>query len=281
MRFLRFPVSQLILALILSFAVLAVFTVMDLSTDPQFSSILTRIVGSLLTVGIILLLGRTIQGGTLERIGISPRGASSQIMQGVLVGALMMGSVTGLMALMGWCKIVDVNFDMFALGRILILYLFAALFEELLFRGILFRQLDNVFGSWLALIVSGVLFGATHLGNPNATIWTTLALAISAGAGLGAAYLVTRNVWLAVGLHWAWNFLLAMFGFAVSGLEPYSLLTVTINAPALWSGGEFGIEVGLPTLIAAAFASAGMLWVAARRKHLSPPSWSRRKEEAL
>lgn len=278
MRFLRFPVSQLVLALVLSFAVLAVFTVMDLSTNPQFSSILTRILGSLLAAGVILLLGRAHQGKALDKIGISPRSALSQIMQGVLVGALMMGSVTGLMVLMGWYKVVDINFDLFALGHILILYLFAALFEELLFRGIIFQQLDNVFGSWLALIVSGALFGATHLGNPGATIWTTLALAISAGVGLGAAYLVTQNIWLAVGLHWAWNFLLAMFGFAVSGLEPYSLLTATINAPTLWSGGEFGIEVGLPTLIAAAFASVGMLWVAVRRKHISPPSWSRHKE---
>jgi len=278
MRFLQLPVSQLALALILSFAVLAIFTVMDLSTNPQFSSILTRIVGALLAAGVILLLGRALQGKALDKIGISPRGALSQIMQGVLIGALMMGLVTGLMVLMGWYKVVDVNFDMFALWRILILYLFAALFEELLFRGILFWQLDNVFGSWLALIVSGALFGATHLGNPGATIWTTLALAISAGVGLGAAYLVTRNVWLAVGIHWAWNFLLAMFGFAVSGLEPYSLLTATISAPTLWSGGEFGMEVGLPALITAAFASVGMLWVAVRRKHLSPPSWSRYKE---
>jgi hypothetical protein len=84
MRFLQLPVSQLALALILSFAVLAIFTVMDLSIDPQFSSILTRIVGALLAAGVILLLGRALQGKALDKIGISPRGALSQIMQGCI-----------------------------------------------------------------------------------------------------------------------------------------------------------------------------------------------------
>lgn len=278
MRFLRFPVSQLILALVLSFAVLVVFAAMDLSTDPQFSPILTRGIGSLLAAGVILLLGRALQGKALNEIGISPRGALPQVMQGVLVGTVIMGLVAGLMAMASWYKVANINFDAFAIGRGLILFFFVALFEELLFRGILFWQLENVFGSWLALVLSSALFGATHLGNPGATIWSTLALAINAGVCLGAAYLVTRNVWVAVGLHWAWNFLLGpIFGFAVSGHDTYSLLTATINGPELWTGGAFGPEAGLPVLIVAAFASAGMLWVAARRKHLSPPYWSRRQ----
>lgn len=278
-RFLRLPVVQLILAFLLSFATVAIFAVLDLSTEPKLSPILTRMIGSLLAVGVILLLGRTLQGKALEETGISPRGALPQVTQGVLVGAVIMGLVAGLMALAGWYKVAEINFDAFAIGRGLTLFFFVALFEELLFRGILFWQLDNVFGSWLALVFSSALFGATHLGNPGATVWSTLTLAVSAGACLGAAYLMTRNVWAAVGLHWAWNFLLGpIFGFAVSGHDTYSLLTASINGPELWTGGAFGPEAGLPVLIFGALASIVMLWVAAQRKYVSPPSWSRRRE---
>ncbi len=276
-RFLRLPVVQLVLAFVLSFATVAVIAVMDLAIEPRPSTILSRGIGALLALGVILLLGRALQRKSLDEIGISPRGALPSIVQGALIGAVIMGTITGLMALVGWYRVVNVNVDAFAIAYALILFFFVALFEETLFRGILFWQLDNVFGSWLALAISGALFGAMHFANPGATLWTTLALAVGAGLGLGAAYLVSRNIWVAVGLHWSWNFLLGpIFGFAVSGHSTYALLTVTVAGPDLWTGGAFGAEAGLLALIASALASIAMLWDAARRRHLSPPSWARR-----
>ena len=272
-RWLHHPVSQLISAFILSFAVVAIIAVMDFSIDPRPSLILRRAIGALLAAGVILLLGRAIQRKTLEEIGISLRGAAPLILQGALIGVVMAGAIVGMMALMGWYQIVDVNIDTLAIGRALITFFLVALFEEMLFRGVLFWQLDNVFGSWLALLMTSALFGATHLGNSGATLWTTLAVAIGGGLSLGAAYLITRNVWAAVGLHWAWNFLQGpIFGFAVSGNTTYKALTATVNGPALWTGGSFGAEAGLLALIAATLASAAMLWIAVRRKHLSTPS---------
>lgn len=280
-RFLRFPVSQLVLALVLVFAVLAVFAMMDLSTAPRLSPILTRGIGAALAAGVVLLLGKKLQGKTLDEIGIAWRGALPQVLQGALAGVIIMAFVAALMWLAGWYTVSGIEFNAVAIGRGLVLFLFASLFEELLFRGILFWQLENVFGSWLALALSSALFGATHFANQGATLWSSLTLAINAGLCLGAAYLVTRTIWMAVGLHWAWNFLLGpILGFAVSGNNTYSLLAAKINGPELWTGGAFGPEAGLPVLIAGVFASVGMLWVAARRKHILPPSWSRRQEIA-
>lgn len=269
-HFLRLPAVQLVLAIVLSLAILVTIAVMDLALDPRPSLILSRAIGALLAFGVLLLLGRGLQRKTLEEIGVSPRGASPLIVLGVLIGAVMMGTIAGLMGLAGWYKVASLNFDALALGRTLIAFFFVALFEELLFRAILFRQLDNVFGSWIALAISGALFGAMHFANPGATLWTTLALAVF-GMGIGAAYLLARNVWVAVGLHWAWNFLLGpIFGFAVSGNATYALLTATSAGPDLWTGGAFGPEAGLLALIVTTLASAAMLWVASRRKHLSP-----------
>jgi membrane protease YdiL (CAAX protease family) len=42
----------------------------------------------------------------------------------------------------------------------------SGIFEELLFRGVLFRSVETWFGSWAALVVSSLVFGLTHLINP-------------------------------------------------------------------------------------------------------------------
>lgn len=275
-RLLRLPATQLVLAFMLSVALVAIIAVMDYSIEPRPSLLLSRTIGVLLAAGAILLLGRTIQRKTLDEIGISLRGAAPLILQGALIGIIMTGIVIGVMMLMGWYQVVGVNIDALAIGRALTVFFLVALFEELLFRGLLFWQLDNVFGSWLALLITSAFFGATHLGNANATLWTGLAVAIG-GLSLGAAYLMTCNVWVAVGLHWMWNFLQGpIFGFSVSGNTTYKMLTANVNGPALWTGGSFGAEAGLPALIAATLASVAMLWITARRRHFSPPSWARR-----
>lgn len=276
-RLLRLPTTQLALAFMLSIALVAIIAVMDYSIVPPPSLLISRTIGVLLAAGAILLLGRAIQRKTLEEIGISLRGAFPLILQGALIGVVMTVLVVGVMMLMGWYQIVNVNIDALAVGRALTVFFLVALFEELLFRGVLFWQLDNVFGSWLALLIASAFFGATHLGNANATLWTGLAVAIGGGLSLGAAYLMTRNIWVAVGLHWMWNFLQGpIFGFSVSGNATYKMLTANVNGPALWTGGSFGAEVGLPALIAATLASVAMLWIAARRRHFLPPSWARR-----
>ena len=73
--------------------------------------------------------------------------------------------------------------------------------EELLFRGILLRLLEAWLGSWWALAVTAVLFGAVHLSNADATAFGAVAIALEAGVLLGACYLVTRRLWFVIGLH--------------------------------------------------------------------------------
>jgi membrane protease YdiL (CAAX protease family) len=43
----------------------------------------------------------------------------------------------------------------------------SSVFEELLFRGVLFGSVETWFGSWAALVVSSLVFGLTHLINPH------------------------------------------------------------------------------------------------------------------
>ncbi len=126
-----------------------------------------------------------------------------------------------------------------------------AVTEELLFRGVLHRILEQRAGSVIAIVVSSLLFGLTHLINGNATLWGTLAIAVEGGTMLAVAYTATRSLWLPIGLHFAWNWLQGgVFGTAVSGAdsEP-GLLRTVLSGPAALTGGSFGPEAGLFALL--------------------------------
>jgi membrane protease YdiL (CAAX protease family) len=126
-----------------------------------------------------------------------------------------------------------------------------AVTEELLFRGVVHRVLEERTGSIVAIAVSSLIFGLTHLLNGNATLWGTLAIAVEGGALLAIAYTVTRSLWLPTGLHFAWNFTESgVFGTAVSGAdsEP-GLLRTVLSGPDMLTGGTFGPEASLFALL--------------------------------
>jgi hypothetical protein len=89
-----------------------------------------------------------------------------------------------------------------------------------------------------------LIFGALHLANPNATLVSAACIAIEAGLLLGAAYIYSRNLWLPIAIHFAWNFLQSgIFGAITSGNDSTtSLLTTQITGPKLITGGRFGPE---------------------------------------
>src|SRR5262249_21623370 len=113
--------------------------------------------------------------------------------------------------------------------------------EEVLVRGIVFRITEEALGSGLALLVSAALFGLGHLANPHATLWGAAAIALEAGVLLAAAYMLTRRLWLPIGIHAAWNFTEGgLFGAATSGRNLPGLLQTTTRGPEWLSGGAFG-----------------------------------------
>jgi uncharacterized protein len=149
----------------------------------------------------------------------------------------------------------------------------AVVVEELLFRGILFRIIEGRVGTWAALALSGVLFGAAHLFNPNATLWTASAIAVEAGFMLAAVYAATRNLWVPIGVHFGWNFAQGgIFGTSISGTDaPQGLLDGVTSGPYLLSGGEFGPEASGYSVLAGVVVTVVFLWLARRRGNLVPP----------
>jgi len=144
-----------------------------------------------------------------------------------------------------------------------------ALAEEIIFRGYVLQVLVRGIGPWAAVIPLGVLFGLTHDFNPGAN---ALGLLNTAGFGIafGYAYLRSRDLWLPVGLHFAWNLTLVLFGTRLSGNTIFVTgREMTWRAGALWSGGEYGPEASILTSLAL-IPLFVFLWKAPIRRQYSP-----------
>lgn len=202
---------------------------------------------------------------------LAREGALPALGRGALIGLAMFGAVIVNLAFLG-----DYEVDGFGswTGPVALVGFMAAaaVTEELLFRGVLFRIVEGRIGTWWSLALTGLVFGLMHLGNENATVWGALAIAIEAGGMLAAAYAATRNLWVPIGLHFAWNFAGAgVFGTAVSGSEtPDGLLKGATSGPELITGGEFGPEASLYSVAFGVAATAVFLWLAHRRGTLVP-----------
>jgi membrane protease YdiL (CAAX protease family) len=142
-----------------------------------------------------------------------------------------------------------------------------ALLEELLFRVILFGMFEQMAGSAAALILSTALFALAHAGNPGATPFDLWTLALGLGTVLPLAYVLTRNIGFAAGVHMGWNFAQGyIFGAQVSGLqEPSSLLRTQLSGPDWLTGGAFGIEGSALTAGVCLCASTVIFVLAVRR----------------
>lgn len=142
-----------------------------------------------------------------------------------------------------------------------------AVVEETLFRGVLFRIMEERAGTVITLIVSSIVFGLTHMVNVNATLWGTLSIALTGGFLTSAAYVATRSLWLPIGIHFGWDFTHAgVFGAVLSGsaTPPDSLLHITLTGPSVLTGGTFGPEASPLALLVCLVPTVFLLYRAAR-----------------
>ncbi|MER5599716.1 CPBP family intramembrane glutamic endopeptidase [Streptomyces sp. NPDC002265] len=140
----------------------------------------------------------------------------------------------------------------------------AAVTEELMFRGFALQALEEMWGSRAAVVITGLFFGIAHLSAPGASAWSALAIAVEAGAMLGASFLWRRNIWFVVGLHFVWNTVEQLLGIPVSGHTPEGLFTVDTHGPALLTGGTFGLETSIVPILISVLITVQMA-VRARR----------------
>jgi uncharacterized protein len=204
-------------------------------------------------------------------VEVAAKGASARIGLGALIGVAWFAAVIANIAFLGDYRVEGQGSVTGAIGLFGFMAA-AAVTEELMFRGVLFRIMEGRTGTWIALVLTSVLFGAMHSINPDATVWGAIAITVEAGGTLAAAYAATRNLWVPIGLHFGWNFAEAgIFGTEVSGNgQNDGLLHSVTSGPALITGGQFGPEASLYSVVFGVLVTSVFMWLARRRGHLVP-----------
>jgi uncharacterized protein len=210
---------------------------------------------------------------------LSTEFAPRELSAGIAGGILLLSSVVALLALLGNARFTGANSPAILVGPVA-MALSSGVFEELLIRGILFRVVERGLGTWISMGVSAAFFGAAHMANPGASLFTSAAIALEAGIMLAAAYTATRRLWLPIGIHFGWNFAQGgIFGIAVSGNPVAGLLKTELSGPELLSGGGFGAEGSLVAVVVCVLAGVALVWLTIRRGNVVEPYWIARRNE--
>ena len=205
------------------------------------------------------------------------------LLWGLAWGAVLQVICVGLLALFGAYRIQGFDWSYNIVPMLLAAGFGAAINEEILFRGILFRLVEDTFGTWVSVAVSGLVFGLAHLTNSKATLQGALAIALEAGVLFAALYALTRSLWLVMGLHFAWNMVQGpILGIVVSGTsgEGTGYVRSTLEGPAWLAGGGFGMEASLVTVVLLTALAIYLLVVVRRRGLVVDPFWVRRRKLA-
>jgi membrane protease YdiL (CAAX protease family) len=132
--------------------------------------------------------------------------------------------------------------------------------EEMMFRGVIFGVTERSLGSKPTIVISALLFSLAHLPNEGVS---ALAIAVIAVYGVmqAALYMKTRRLWACIGTHIAWNYCISqVFSSTVSGhAATDGLLRGELVGNAMLTGGVFGVEGSVITLLLIAAAAAFLL----------------------
>ncbi len=282
-KILYFPLTRMIIAIVMVVTVAIVESIAFQRlgatfgwTDQPWFVIASGAVG---IVAVCLSYGTYVR--LLEKrpvVELSSAGATLEFVAGAVLGLGLFAATVACLWLGGWYRLegfggwptVEL---LFAVG------LTPAFFEEILMRGVLFRITEDSLGTWIAVAISALVFGLLHLMNPGATLVATLCIALEAGVLLALAYLMTRRLWLPIGLHFGWNFTQGgIFGLAVSGGRTQGLFRSSLAGPELISGGAFGAEASIFAVLVCGSMSLYLLTRARREDRIIGPFWARNRD---
>lgn len=276
LRVLQFPLTRLI---VLGAGVLFLMAWTEARIaafkDSPLLGVAIAVVMALVVMAVYAAWGKLIERREVTELSLP--GAGREWAVGALIGAGLYTGCVLLLMVLGMYRIEGLNPLSYMIPA-LAMAVKSSVFEELVFRGVLFRSVEDMAGSWIAIVVSSLVFGLLHLFNAAGTIAGAVYISIEAGLLLAAAYLVTRRLWIAIGFHMAWNYVQsAVFSGIVSDdVALPGLFRDTIEGPAFFTGGSFGMEQSVFALILCTTTGVVMLVIAMRRGHLVPAPWNRK-----
>jgi membrane protease YdiL (CAAX protease family) len=211
----------------------------------------TKGIVALLT-SIVLVLSYYYFFGIVEKRKITElnlRRLPPAFLLGSTIGFGIISLVIGILYLMGNYTVESTN-SMEDLLQPFLLFLVMGVFEEILFRGIVFRIIEDLWGIKSALLISSIIFGFIHFSNSGFNYFSGIAIFLHLGLLTAIVFSIYRNIWYAVFLHVSWNMAFAFYGLSVSGADDIpSYLNGNLSGPTIISGGTFGPENSIITII--------------------------------
>lgn len=133
----------------------------------------------------------------------------------------------------------------------------AGVIEEFLFRGYLFKLIEDKWNMITAVAVTSILFGALHLITVNNLHLIDSCLVLIGGISVGIMFSLivykTGNVWNSVVVHMIWNFIMNSNVVQFAHIEEKtksSLVLFRFQSESIWiTGGTYGIDVALPVIM--------------------------------
>ncbi|WP_291149498.1 CPBP family intramembrane glutamic endopeptidase [Flavobacterium sp. UBA7680] len=275
----NFPVVKIFLALLTFMAVviigqqIAVKLLALTSLDKDYRNLLKGLFVSFSCIFSYILFFKKYEKRAITEF--STKGLLKNISIGALIGFILQSLTILVIYLNGSYSVVKINPVSFILIPFTIMFT-VAIIEEILVRGIIFRIVEEKLGSYISLTISSVLFGVFHLANPHGTLISAICIT-TAGFLFGAVYIYSRNLWMPIALHFAWNFTQSgIFGAITSGNEKTSsLLEAKIQGPEFITGGEFGPEGSIQAIIFCAAATIILLVLNHKQGKIIKPYWKK------
>lgn len=212
------------------------------------------------------------RGRVVLGLGVRQPGVAREVAGGFSLVAAVMAALFIALVVAGGTTVDSVAPRPVMLWHGFVAFLSWAALEEVISRmGLLIGILVITRRPWAALAISSAFFGAVHLLDDDGTVFGAVSSALG-GVMYGLALLRTARLWMPIAMHFAWNFVQGtVLGFPVSGEHRLGvpllaehdvvggLVNVRDHGPSALTGGDYGPEGGLPSLIARALIIGGVL----------------------
>ncbi|WP_170110745.1 CPBP family intramembrane glutamic endopeptidase [Flavilitoribacter nigricans] len=214
----------------------------DMADSPAWILNLTYLVVIIGTMAALFIVRKLISKQSLVSAGLATDKGVREFGEGWLLGMVLVTVGYVLLVISGMAASTGFNFQPATLIGWFVLFLLQPFAEELLFRGYLMSLLARYFNIKVAVLISALVFALVHASNDGFSTMGFITISI-AGLLFGLLFLKTGQLWLATGMHAAWNFMQGVaYGFPTSGIRTYSLTNTTTSGPDWLSGGAFGFE---------------------------------------
>ncbi len=242
--------------------------------NEQITTLFANLISSIFTILAYILVYKWLEKRTITEFSLHRIGKS--LLLGLTIGFVLQSLTILVIYLKGGYEVLAVN----PISHILIplgLSVSYAIGEEVLFRGVLFRIMEEKLGTYIALLVSALVFGLLHVLNPGSSLIDGFSIAVQAGLLLGVAYVYSRDLWLPIMVHFSWDFTeSAIYGATLSGTTSQTLISSKIEGAKWLTGGSFGPEGSLQATIFCLIVSLILLYLAHKQGKIIQPFWAKR-----